>query len=154
MASPLRGRVAAGLEEYLELPYAIVVVHDVDENGDSGWIAEVEELPGCISQGRTPQEALERVREAMRDWIAVAMEDGVVIPEPRVSADYSGRFVVRVPASLHADLVRTADREGVSLNQFVTGALAGAVGWPRTISGRGRSRRVRPTRARRPSRTG
>jgi antitoxin HicB len=128
------------LEEYLDLPYAIVVVHDVDEDGNGGWVAEVEELPGCVSQGRTPEEALERVREAMRDWIAVALEDSVPIPEPRTTADFSGRFVVRVPASLHADLVRTADREGVSLNQFVTGALAGAVGWPRTTPRRGRSK--------------
>jgi antitoxin HicB len=132
------------LEEYLELPYAIVVVHDVDEDGDSGWVAEVEELPGCISQGRTPQEAVEHVREAMRDWIAVALEDKVAIPEPRAVEDFSGRFLVRVPASLHADLVHSADREGVSLNQFVTSALAGAIGWP--SGGRTRGRAKRPTR--------
>jgi antitoxin HicB len=136
------------LEEYMELPYAIVVVHDVDEDGNSGWVAEVEELPGAISQGRTPEEAVERAREAMRDWIAVALEDGVAIPEPRATADFSGRFVVRVPASLHADLVRSADREGVSLNQFVTGALAGAVGWPRSRPNRGRSKPL-PKAARR-----
>lgn len=128
-------------EEYMELPYAIVVVHDVDEDGNSGWVAEVEELPGAISQGRTPEEAVESIREAMRDWIAVALEDGVAIPEPRTAEDFSGRFLVRVPASLHADLVRNADREGVSLNQFVTGALAGAVGWPRAKPTRLRSKR-------------
>jgi predicted RNase H-like HicB family nuclease len=129
------------LEEYLELPYAIVVVHDVDEDGNSGWVAEVEELPGCISQGRTPEEAVDRIREAMRDWLAVAMEDNTTIPEPRATENFSGRFVVRVPASLHADLVRIADHEGVSLNQFVMGALAGAVGWPKP-----RPSRVRPKR--------
>jgi len=127
----------------MELPYAIVVVHDVDEDGSGGWVAEVEELPGAISQGRTPQDAVERVRDAMRDWIAVALEDGVAIPEPRAASDFSGRFIVRVPSSLHMDLARTADREGVSLNQFVMGALAGAVGWPRTRPGRGRSKRAR-----------
>lgn len=41
----------------------------------------------------------------------------------------SGKFLVRVPSSLHAQLVEEARREGVSLNQFVTSALAGAVGW-------------------------
>jgi antitoxin HicB len=129
-------------EEYMKLPYAIVVVHDADEDGNSGWVAEVEELPGAFSQGRTAEEAVERVRDAMRDWIAVALEDGAAIPEPRAAADFSGRFIVRVPSSLHADLVRSADREGVSLNQFVTGALAGAVGWPRTRLSRGRSGRA------------
>ena len=135
------------IEEYLALPYTLVVVHDVDEDGNAGWIAEVEELPGCLSQGASPEEAIERVRGAMRDWIAVALDDGVEIPEPREDADFSGRFLVRVPASLHADLVRSAGREGISLNQFVTSALAGAVGWrsdvarSRKASRRGRSSR-------------
>jgi hypothetical protein len=72
------------------------------------------------------------------------LEDGVPVPEPRAAEDFSGRFVVRVPASLLADLVRNADREGVSLNQFVTSALAGAVGWP---SKRGRAHPKRLPRA-------
>ena len=71
------------LEEYLDLPYAITVIPDVDEHGNMVWVAEVDDLPGCVSQGATGQEASERVREAMRDWIAVALEDGVPIPEPR-----------------------------------------------------------------------
>lgn len=41
----------------------------------------------------------------------------------------SGKFVVRLPASLHGQLVKEAEKEGVSLNQFVVAALAGAVGW-------------------------
>ncbi|MBO0830990.1 MAG: type II toxin-antitoxin system HicB family antitoxin [Actinobacteria bacterium] len=131
------------LEDYLELPYAFVVTHDVDEEGNAGWVAEVEELPGCISQGRTPEEAVERARMAMRDWISVALDDGVEIPEPRAAAEYSGHFVVRVPSSLHADLVRRADREGVSLNQFVASALAGAVGWRAASAGQPRARRRR-----------
>ncbi|MDR0358675.1 MAG: type II toxin-antitoxin system HicB family antitoxin [bacterium] len=117
------------LDEYLDLPYAFAITHDVDEDGNVGWVAEIEELPGCISQGASPEEALEHVRDAMRDWISIALEDNVEVPQPRADADYSGRFVVRVPASLHADLVRRAGHEGVSLNQFVTSALAGAVGW-------------------------
>jgi RNA polymerase sigma-B factor len=42
---------------------------------------------------------------------------------------HSGKLMVRMPASLHAELARVAEREGVSLNSLVTGALAGAVGW-------------------------
>ncbi len=41
----------------------------------------------------------------------------------------SGRLLLRMPAALHAELARTAEREGVSLNQFITGALAGRIGW-------------------------
>ena len=54
----------------------------------------------------------------------------------------SGRLLLRMPAALHAELARTAEREGVSLNQFITGALAGRIGWVRT---RTRTRRRPPT---------
>lgn len=41
----------------------------------------------------------------------------------------SGRLLLRMPAALHAELARTAEREGVSLNQYITRALAGKIGW-------------------------
>ena len=132
------------VEQYLELPYTFVVVHDVDVDGNQGWVAEVEELPGCISQGHSPEEAITRVRDAMSGWIAVALEDGVDIPVPEDDGEFSGRFLVRLPTSLHADLARSAGREGVSLNSFVTGALAGAVGWRKDRPSRGAKTGRRP----------
>jgi hypothetical protein len=44
----------------------------------------------------------------------------------------SGKLLVRMPRTLHAELARAADEEGVSLNQFIIGALTGAVGWRRS----------------------
>ena len=118
-------------EEYVALPYRISLVHDRDEEGNEGWVAEVDELPGCLSQGTTPEEAFSRVQSAMLDWITVALDEGTEIPEPRQAAPYSGRFLLRIPRGLHAELVREAEQEGVSLNAFVASALAGAVGWRR-----------------------
>ena len=117
------------LDEYLELPYRITIVHDRDEDGSEGFVAEVEELPGAISQGATPEEAVSRVYDAMAGWISVALEDGVEIPEPRDPDSYSGRFLLRLPRGLHAELARQAEREGVSLNQYIATILAGAAGW-------------------------
>jgi antitoxin HicB len=119
------------LAEYLDLPYRISLIHDVDDEGNAGWVAEVTELPGCLSQGSTPDEAVERVREAMGDWISAALKEGQSIPEPREARSHSGRFVLRLPRTLHAELAREAEYEGVSLNAFATAALASAVGWPR-----------------------
>lgn len=115
-------------EDYLALPYAIELVQDSDEAGQRGWVAEIEELPGCLSQGSTAEEAIANVRDAMVGWISIALEDGRPIPQPRALGSYSGKFIVRVPSSLHADLVRTAMREGVSLNQFVATTLARTLG--------------------------
>ncbi|HZU12628.1 MAG TPA: type II toxin-antitoxin system HicB family antitoxin [Chloroflexota bacterium] len=118
------------LEYYMSLPYSVTLTPDRDDQGDLGWFAQVAELPGCMSQGRTPDEAIERVRDAMLGWISVGLEDGKEIPEPRpAEVDFSGRFLTRVPKSLHAALVAAAEQEGVSLNQFVNDALAGAVQW-------------------------
>jgi antitoxin HicB len=81
-----------------------------------------------MSQGETAEEALASIREAIQLWIETALEDGYEIPEPRAEAKYSGKFVVRVPRSLHRELVQTAEREGVSLNQFINVALSKVVG--------------------------
>jgi hypothetical protein len=51
-------------------------------------------------------------------------------PKPRQRAGtYSGRLLLRMPATLHEELARASDRDGVSLNQFITGVLASAVNW-------------------------
>lgn len=118
------------VEHYVRLPYTVSAVFDTDDDGNVGYVARVEELPGCLAQGMTAAEAIERVYCAMRAWLAVALEDGMEIPEPREA--YSGNFVVRIPKGLHGELVRRARGEGVSLNQLVSTTLAGSVGWGQT----------------------
>ena len=119
--------MARSLDEYLRLPYTVSMREDAWDDGMSGWFAWIEELPGCFSQGASPAEAHEQVRSAMTDWLAVALEDGIDIPEPM--GEHSGQYMLRLPRSLHAELARRARIEGVSLNQFTVAALAGAVGW-------------------------
>ena len=113
------------VEYYMNLPYTIELIKDPE-----GWFVRVKELEGCMSQGDTAEEAIEMIQEAMELWLEVSLEDGLPIPEPRPDEDYSGKFVVRVPRSLHRDLVEKADREGASLNQTINVALARAVGRP------------------------
>ena len=49
--------------------------------------------------------------------------------QPQQQSTHSGRLLVRMPQSLHAELARVAEHEGVSLNTLITGALASSVGW-------------------------
>jgi predicted RNase H-like HicB family nuclease len=121
-----RERTAA--DQYLEMPYEISLVRRDDEHG-AAWAAQVEELPGCEGRGRTEEEALAEVREAMGAWIADALASGKQIPAPRAAATHSGRLLVRMPPTLHADLARLADREKVSLNTLIVGILSGAISW-------------------------
>jgi HicB family len=50
-------------------------------------------------------------------------------PAPEAGARHSGKLLVRMPATLHDELARVAQDEGVSLNQLITGVLASSVGW-------------------------
>ncbi len=111
------------VEDYLKLPYTIEILRETDED-DPGWVASVMELPGCFTQADTFEELPEMIEDAMRGWIGIALEDGLEIPLPRINKEYSGKFVVRVPKSLHRKLVEEADREGVSLNAYINMVLA------------------------------
>ncbi len=115
------------VEEYLALPYTVEVHRDTTD-GDVAYIARVVELPGCFTQADTFEELEVMVQDAMHAWIESALEDGVAIPEPRATEQYSGKFVVRIPRTLHRQLAVVAEREGVSLNAFVSSTLAQAVG--------------------------
>ena len=116
------------VQQYLEMPYHVSVVRG-DEANEAPWAASVEELPDCTASGTTPEQAVERVRRLMVSWIGEALEADRAIPEPRQERTPSGRLLVRMPRTLHAELARTADVEGVSLNQLITSALASAVAW-------------------------
>jgi antitoxin HicB len=112
-----------GLNYYLSLPYTIQLIR---EDGES-WFARVLELPGCMTEGDSPEEVVEMIFDAMAGWLEIALEDGRPIPEPRPVEDYSGKFVVRVPRTLHRQLVEASDRESVSLNQYINVILAEGV---------------------------
>jgi antitoxin HicB len=115
------------VEYYLHLPYTIEVIRD-NELDNPGWVARVAELSGCITQADDFEELGQMIDEAMRSWIEAAMENNFPIPEPRPEEDFSGKFVIRLPKSLHRRLSGRADQDGVSLNTFCTAALAEAVG--------------------------
>jgi antitoxin HicB len=117
------------IQQYLDLPYHVSVVRHENERGQPGWAASVEELPACTAVGGSPEEAVQRVRKAMEQWISSALARNEEIPEPRSGSSASGRLLVRMPKTLHGQLARAAEQEGVSLNQFITSALASAVTW-------------------------
>src|SRR5438105_99195 len=102
-------------EDYLKEPYSRIVIPEEDGT----YSSEMFEFPGCYSFGDTPEEALDNLEEAAKNWIAASLEQGQAIPAPTGRNEYSGKIALRLPASLHKDAVRMAAREGVSLNQFL-----------------------------------
>ncbi|WP_404379344.1 type II toxin-antitoxin system HicB family antitoxin [Caenispirillum salinarum] len=104
--------------------YAILI-RPLPESEGGGYVATVPDLPGCMSDGDTRQEAAENVQDAIHAWLATAHIEGRPIPEPG-----AGRAEMRqrLPRSLHAQLTELARSEGVSLNTYVVTLLAEAVG--------------------------
>ena len=111
------------LAYYLDLSYPVQLSYQ-SEDGDEYWLAELLDLPGCMADGSSPDEALESLDEAKRLWIETQIEDGREVPEPAQVHEYSGKFLVRMPKSLHYRLATQAKREGVSLNQYVISILS------------------------------
>ncbi len=108
------------LAEYLNLNYPVTIY----SAPEGGFVAEIEELAGCITEGETLEEAYKRIEDVKKGWMEIAYEDGADIPLPRTDVRYSGKFVVRIPKSLHRQLAEQAQREGISLNQYVESLLS------------------------------
>ena len=53
---------------------------------DGYWSAECPSLPGCVSQGRTREEAIRNVKEAIEGYILALQEDGIAVPEDKLDA--------------------------------------------------------------------
>mgnify|MGYP001574448350 FL=1 len=47
---------------------------------DGYWIAECPSLPGCVSQGKTREDAIANAKEAIRGYVAALKEDGIPVP--------------------------------------------------------------------------
>lgn len=109
------------LAEYLAMQYPFNVI--ADEEG--GYVVVYPDLPGCMTQVESLDELPAMAEDARTGWIETEYELGHDIPLPSYPQAYSGKFVVRLPRSLHRRLAESAEREGVSLNQYVVALLAG-----------------------------
>jgi antitoxin HicB len=65
----------------MKLEYPVRIERLADSDG-GGYLATVPDLPGCMSDGETPEEALKNVQEAIASWIEAAKEWKQEIPKP------------------------------------------------------------------------
>jgi antitoxin HicB len=90
-----------------------------------GFAIEYPDLPGCMSDGETPEEAFQHGCDAVKAYLLDCAKHGDPIPKP---IEASGQWRQRVPRSLHARLTAKARQEGVSLNTLVTALIAEGLG--------------------------
>lgn len=105
------------VEDYMDLPYNYIVQPIKDESGEY-FYSHVLELDGCQSTGETFEEAYNNLKKAMKEWLEIKIENNIDIPLPIGYENFSGKFIVRIPKTLHYRLSVAAEQEGVSLNQY------------------------------------
>lgn len=121
----MSNKVEKDFSYFRSLPYRI----ELNPATEGGFVAAIPDLPGCITQGDTKEEALQMIEDARAAWIETALEEGFEIPEPVPNEDeFSGKFNLRIPRSLHRDLTKRAEREKVSLNMLATYILSASMG--------------------------
>lgn len=89
------------------------------------WVAECPCLKGCVGQGDTIDDAIQSLEENETVWLETAAECGIEIPSIPLESvnEYSGKFTVRVAPSVHKAAAFIAQKEGISLNQYVNDAI-------------------------------
>ena len=106
--------------ELMELNYPVELLKE-----DHQFTASYPDLPGCVSFGNTPNEAISELEAVKSLWIRCQLKSGNTVPLPSSYEDrFSGKFVIRIPKVLHRALHTEAEQQDVSLNQYVNYILS------------------------------
>lgn len=89
-----------------------------------GYLVNFPDFNECIADGETIEEAITEGQQALASVIGTLESKGLPVPEPGSYGAYSGKFVQRIPRSLHARLQSRARLEGVSINMLATTYIA------------------------------
>lgn len=91
---------------------------------DKEYVGLCAEFPSLSWLDKSQDNAFKGIRKLVRDTLDDMKSNHEPIPEPLSSKKFSGKFVVRVPAELHRELVLEAQENQVSLNRYVSNKLA------------------------------
>lgn len=110
------------------------VLSPIDARDGGGFMFTMPDIPGVVADGATMDEAMADGREAFESTVSALLDMGREVPAPALRGEdfapiaASGKFVSRVPRSMHVQLVARAKREGVSLNTLVLTLIAEGLG--------------------------
>ena len=93
-----------------------------------GYLISFPDFAECISDGESIDEAIENGRDALKATVAALKAKKISVPAPNSGGVASGKFVARVPKTVHAQLATRARAEGVSLNALVLTFIAQGLG--------------------------
>ena len=103
-------------------------VRPLSSEEGGGYLISFPDFAECLSDGATVDEAIENGRDALKATIAALRAKKLSVPAPNSGGVASGKFVARVPKTVHAQLATRARAEGVSLNALVLTFIAQGLG--------------------------
>jgi antitoxin HicB len=113
------------MAKLLEYPFE---VRPLTPEEGGGYLITYPDFNECVSDGATVEEAISNGKHALKETIAALKEAGLPVPAPSAGKSASGKFVARVPKTVHAKLSLRAKAEGVSLNTLVVSLLSEGLG--------------------------
>ena len=109
------------MRKFEEYPFELRPL-TAEEGG--GYLISFLDFNECIADGETIEDAISEGQAALSAVISTLQEKGLPVPKPGSYGAYSGKFVQRIPKSLHARLQSRARVEGVSINTLATSFIA------------------------------
>ncbi|HMN79157.1 MAG TPA: toxin-antitoxin system HicB family antitoxin [Burkholderiaceae bacterium] len=103
-------------------------VRPLSDAEGGGYLISFPDFAECISDGDSIEEAIENGRDALKATIAALKARKLPVPSPNSGGVASGKFIARVPKTVHAQLTTRAKAEGVSLNALVLTFIAQGLG--------------------------
>ena len=103
-------------------------VRPLSSEEGGGYLISFPDFAECISDGESVDEAIENGRDALKATMAALKAKKLPVPAPNSGGVASGKFVARVPKTVHAQLATRARAEGVSLNALVLTFIAQGLG--------------------------
>lgn len=113
------------MNELSQYPFEI---RPLSEEEGGGYLISFPDFSECISDGDTLEDAIQNGLDALQETIAALESMNLPVPEPGSGGSYSGKFIQRMPKSLHARIAARAKQEGVSMNSLVNTFLAESLG--------------------------
>jgi antitoxin HicB len=114
-----------GMSKLSDYPFE---VRPLSQDDGGGFLIAFPDFAECISDGDTVEEAIANGRDALKATVAALKARGLPVPAPNSGGAASGKFVARVPKTIHARLATRARAEGVSLNALVLTFIAQGLG--------------------------
>ena len=84
----------------MNLKYPTQITEIVVEDGGE-YLVEIPLLKGCMSDGETIAESLVNIGWVKAEWLNYMLVNNLLIPEPADISKYSGKFVLKIPKTLH-----------------------------------------------------